>query len=206
MTFSSSPAAWPGTTNCLGGPPRSRHRLHISHDTALLSCCRTTPQDFLRVSLGLLEEFPLDVVRVAEADDGRPERIMVQIGRYAMSVQGFGQLLQLFPARYANRKMVQADTPLTEVIVSRGSGQRRAEHQAVIAADPQPKLLAGKVLVDPKAEDSLVERAGSGEISDVEGDVVESGRHENHATGEPEHEAGSNDSAPARPAAAARPL
>ena len=108
---------------------------------------------------------------------------MVQIGRYSMDVQGFGQLLQLFPARYANRKMVQADTPLTEVIVWRGSGQWRAEHQAVIAADSQPKLLAGKVLVDPKTEDSLVERAGAGKVSDVEGDVVESGRHESTLPG-----------------------
>ena len=108
---------------------------------------------------------------------------MVQIGRYSMDVQRFGQLLQLFPARYAHRKMVQADTPLTEVIVWRGSGQWRAEHQAVIAADSQPKLLAGKVLVDPKTEDSLVERAGAGKVSDVEGDVVESGRHESTLPG-----------------------
>jgi hypothetical protein len=53
---------------------------------------------------------------------------MVQIGRYSMDVQGFGQLLQLFPARYANRKMVQADTPLTELIVWRGSGQGLRPH------------------------------------------------------------------------------
>lgn len=89
----------------------------------------------LLVWLDLLEEFQLDVVRVAEADQGGPERIMVQIGRYAMGVQGFGQLLQLGPARYAKGKMVQADTPLTEAILWQGSGQRRAEHQAVMAAE-----------------------------------------------------------------------
>ena len=92
---------------------------------------------------------------------------MVQIGRYTMGVQGFGQLLQLGPARYADGKMVQADTPLTEAIVWRGARQRRAEHQAVMAADPQPELLAGKVLVHPKAENSFVERTGAGEVGDV---------------------------------------
>ena len=108
---------------------------------------------------------------------------MVQIGHYSMGVQGFGQLLQLGPARYANGKMVQADTPLAKAIIGRGSGQRRAEHQAIMATDPQPNLLAGKVLVHSETENSFVERTGAGEVSDVEGDVVESGRHENHATG-----------------------
>ena len=128
------------------------------------------------VWLDLLEEFQLDVVRVAEADHGGPERIVVQIGHYTMGVQGFGQLLQLGPARYANGKMVQADTPLAKAIIGRGTGQRRAEHQAIMATDPQPNPLAGKVLVHSETENSFVERTGAGEVSDVEGDVVESGR------------------------------
>ena len=41
-----------------------------------------------------------------------------------------------------------------------------------MAADPQPKLFAGKVLVNPKAENSFVERTGAGEVVDVEGDVI----------------------------------
>ena len=100
----------------------------------------------------ILEELPLDVVRVAEGDHrvlARP--VPVQVGGHVRGSQGLGQPVHLL-AGPAERDVVQADPELGEPVSARGARERRAQHQSGAGArHPQPELLARKVLVDAEA-------------------------------------------------------
>src|SRR5580693_9643746 len=118
----------------------------------------------------ILEELPLDVVRVAEGDHRvLAGPVAVQVGGHVRGPQGLGQPVHLLPAP-ADRDVIQADAEFGE-LVSRGrTREYRTQHQPGAGArHPQLEFLAGKVLVDTEAEEPLVEGASAAQVGHVQG-------------------------------------
>ena len=118
--------------------------------------------------MGKVEELPPDVVGVAEGDNRRAQRIVMQVRGDTITAQDLHELLQLL-AGDTDREVIKPDPALAE----RRTRQWRAQHEASRLAYPQPELLARVILINLQPQDTLIEGAGTRQISDVQGDVAE---------------------------------
>lgn len=135
-----------------------------------------------RLPSGLLEELPLDVVRVAEGNNRRAQRVVMQIRSDTITAQHLRELLQLPAARDTDREVIKPDPVLAEPFAGRRTRQRRAQHETARLPYPQPELLAREVLINLQPQDALIKGASTRQIRDVQGDVVKAGKHARHAT------------------------
>ena len=62
-----------------------------------------------RLPSGLLEELPLDVVRVAEGNNRRAQRVVMRIRSDTITAQHLRELLQLPAARDTDREVIKPD-------------------------------------------------------------------------------------------------
>ena len=126
--------------------------------------------------LSLFKELQRDVVRVAEAENSRAERVMLKADGYTRRCERAGQPVEIGSAG-AEGDVIQADPVLAEPIHIDITG-RRAEHQPGPGlADPQAQLPAGEVLVHLESEDALIKGTGSQQVRDVERNVMKPGQH-----------------------------
>jgi len=129
----------------------------------------------------VLEELPLDVVGIAEGENRRAQRIVMQIRGDTVTAQDLGELPQLL-AGDTDREVIKPDPALAEPVAGRRTRQRRAQHEASRLAYPQPELLAREILINLQPQDTFVKGASTWQVSDVQGDVVETRKHASHAT------------------------
>jgi hypothetical protein len=87
----------------------------------------------------------------------------MQIRGNSVSAQDFRQPLHFPATGDADREVIKTYPPFAELVTGWGTGQRRAQHQAVVLADPEAENLARGILVDRQPQDALVEGASAGQ-------------------------------------------
>ena len=132
--------------------------------------------------LVLLEELPLEVVRVPERDHGQ-RTVSIEfdsVGHRADRTQRDLEPIKC-PASAAdpNCEVIEADTPLAEVFASRCSWQGCTQHQPRSATtDPETELAqVGEVLIQIELRKSGVERSRTVQTCYSQSDVVETAQH-----------------------------
>lgn len=141
----------------------------------------------------LLEELPLNVVRVAECDHRQltgPVQVY-SVGDGPDAPQGeFHVLESLGSPGDADCNVIDADAALVETVVSWGPGQRTAQHQSgACLPNAIPKLpKVWEILVEVELGKGRVEGLGAAKVVHSKGYVVEADEHA--ATLRPDRQAG----------------